>query len=386
MSIAIVAVGYNRPDSMQQLLKSIEEAHYENDSVDLVVSIDKGNNQKEIVAVAEKVKWPYGEKVIRAFPERQGLRNHILQCGDLTEKYDAVVVLEDDLLVSKAYYKFVRSAIEYYGQEDCVAGISLYAYSANEFSFTPFIPAFNGYDTYLLQVAQSWGQCWTKKMWERFRAWEYADAAELPLGEYMPKRIFNWGKTSWKKNYMAYLALNNLFFVYPYHSYSTNRSERGEHRNNTSNDFQVALVEQCSEWRFAPVDRAVRYDVFYDRIGIEERLKYGDKRVCLDMYGLKNDFSGFDILISAKERPYHVIEEIGLVYRPIEQNCITREKGRGLYIYDLHKCSVSKRMKRNDNYRSSFDYICLTYRRSLKYGLYGVKKYVVRFFSKLQWR
>ena len=60
-TIAIVAVGYNRPDSIEQLLTSLMRADYAGDRVDLVVSLDKGQRQQEIVAVAEKLEWPHGE-------------------------------------------------------------------------------------------------------------------------------------------------------------------------------------------------------------------------------------------------------------------------------------------------------------------------------------
>ena len=83
MKYAIVAVGYNRPDSMETLLNSINLAENIENNVDIVISIDKGERQGEIVDVSEKFKWKYGEKIIRAFPERQGLRNHIIQCGKI---------------------------------------------------------------------------------------------------------------------------------------------------------------------------------------------------------------------------------------------------------------------------------------------------------------
>lgn len=131
MNIAIITVGYNRPDSMQQLLNTVVNADYENDKVDLIISIDKGERQSEIIRVAENIKWSYGEKKIRAFSERQGLRNHIIQCGDMTEYYDAVVVLEDDLMVSKYYYTYVKQALAFYCDDCKIAGISLYKHQTH---------------------------------------------------------------------------------------------------------------------------------------------------------------------------------------------------------------------------------------------------------------
>lgn len=57
MDIAVITVGYNRPDSMQQLLNTVVNADYENDKVDLIISIDKGERQSEIIKVAENIKW-----------------------------------------------------------------------------------------------------------------------------------------------------------------------------------------------------------------------------------------------------------------------------------------------------------------------------------------
>ena len=157
MKYAIVAVGYNRPDSIEQLLKSLLNANYAGDQVDLVVSLDKGQRQQEIVTVAEKMSWPHGEKIVRAFPERQGLRAHIIQCGDLTEKYDAVVVLEDDLMVAPHFYSYVKQTVDRYVDDDRIAGISLYKHQTHPGVNRPFEPANNGYDVYMQQFAMSWG-------------------------------------------------------------------------------------------------------------------------------------------------------------------------------------------------------------------------------------
>ncbi len=51
-----------------------------------------------------------------------------LQCGDLTEKYDAVVVLEDDLVVAEGFMQYVVAAVEAYKNNDEIAGISLYTH------------------------------------------------------------------------------------------------------------------------------------------------------------------------------------------------------------------------------------------------------------------
>ena len=334
--IAIVAVGYNRPNSMRRLLDSLVVADYLEDKVDLIISIDKSDNQSLVIAEAEKTVWNHGERIIRPFSERQGLRSHILQCGDYSQNYDAVVVLEDDLIVSRAFYKYVKACIEKYDSCQEIAGISLYSYTVNEFCGERFVPASNGYDVYMMQIAQSWGECWTKRMWNSFRSWVDSDQELLEKGTYMPEKVFGWGKSSWKKNYMAYLARENKYFVYPYYSYSTNFVDVGTHNKKILNDFQVPLVEDKSEWLFPSFEKAIKYDTFFERIDIENIFScLNNLNVCMDLYGLKTEYNGADILYSRRQLPFRVINRIGLVLRPIEMNCVSLPGGNAIYEYDL---------------------------------------------------
>ena len=67
----------------------------------------------------------YGEKIVLCHPERLGLRRHIISCGDLTEKYGAVMILEDDLYVSPDFYNYAMRALDKYGEHPQIAGIAL---------------------------------------------------------------------------------------------------------------------------------------------------------------------------------------------------------------------------------------------------------------------
>lgn len=67
-NISIVTVGYNKPDAMMRLLNSLLVADYLGDRVDLIVRIEKGPRQAEIVKRANEFIWPFGEKRVRTFP------------------------------------------------------------------------------------------------------------------------------------------------------------------------------------------------------------------------------------------------------------------------------------------------------------------------------
>ena len=340
---AIVAVGYNRPDSIEQLLHSLLRADYAGDQVDLVVSLDKGQRQQEIVSAAEKIEWPHGEKIIRAFSERQGLRAHIIQCGDLTNKYDAVVVLEDDLMVAPHFYSYVKQAIGRYADDTHIAGISLYKHQTHPGVNRPFEPAHNGFDVYMQQFAMSWGQCWTKAMWRKFRAWyNENEGKDLSEGNILPSYISHWNKQSWLKYYMRYIVENDKYFIYPYFSLTTNASDAGEHCRIPNNDFQVSMQEGDMEYRFPSFEQAVKYDVFFERVGIEDKVfPEMEGKKLLDLYGNRLNYEGADYLISTKALPYRVVKKAQLRYRPVEMNCLMPSDGEGIYVYDLKKTATA---------------------------------------------
>ncbi len=123
--ITIVVVGYNRPEAMARILKSLAAAAYgDYTDIRLVVSIDHSGNG-EVVRTAEHFEWKYGEKQVICHPKRLGLRRHILSCGELTRKYGAVMVLEDDLYVSPDFYRYAAKTLDRYGDHPKIAGIAL---------------------------------------------------------------------------------------------------------------------------------------------------------------------------------------------------------------------------------------------------------------------
>lgn len=263
---AIVAIGYDRVDSLKRLLGSIAAAHYPaGDPIPLIISLDR-SGVEEVAAMAEAFDWPHGPKVVRLQPKRLGLREHILNCGDLSEEYGSVIVLEDDLLVSRYYYPYAEASAEFYMHDERVGGISLFHYRLNEFTNATFVPIEDGFDTYFLQVASSWGQMWTAEQWRLFRPWYEAHKHEpLTEDEGLPENVTKWRETSWKKYYIRYLALTGRYFAYPRASLSTNFADPGTHTKRRVGIYQTSLDFAARDWKFSTLDSALAiYDTYYE--------------------------------------------------------------------------------------------------------------------------
>lgn len=167
---AIVVAAYNRPASLLRLLKGLQKAHYPKHPVPLHISIDQ-SYAPDVAQVAHDFDWPYGPKEVVIHREHLGLRTHLLQCGDLTARYGAIILLEDDLYVSPEFYRFARSAIRHYTPDPKIAGISLYHYECAESTQLPFRPLEDGNDFYFIQWPSSWGLVVTDVQWGDFRKW-----------------------------------------------------------------------------------------------------------------------------------------------------------------------------------------------------------------------
>ena len=369
MNIAIVTVGYNRKDSLQRLLFSLNDAEYLDDSVDLIISLDKSNKETEIIEMVNSFCWNFGSKRVRTFPIRQGLKSHILQCGDLTKDYDAVIVLEDDLIVSKGFYSYVKQCVDFYADDDRIAGISLYSFQLVPGCLRPFVPSYSGYDVFFMSFAQSWGQCWTRKMWMNFKSWYLAQSNSLTSDGVIPDFIANWDDKSWLKYYMKYTAERGLYFVYPYVSLTTNFTESGVHNSLANSHFQVPLLNNAIEYRFPPKGKEIMYDSFMERVFTDAySFPNLSGKVIIDLYGMKTSFGNSDYLISTKNRPFYVVQQLGLCLRPQEENIIRWCQGKGIYVYDL-KRSCKKNRSFDSSVLMKYDFRAFSWKKSLNYTL-----------------
>lgn len=267
----IIVLAYNRAKALSRLLQSINKADY-HIRTSLLISIE-GDASNDVVQIAENFETKKLNKLIIRQKEKLGLRNHVIACGDLVNKYDAVIILEDDLVVDRYFYRYACDAINFYNDDESLAGVALYSHEYNEFSNLPFRPMRNGYTSYPIQLPCSWGQCWNKKQWLGFKKW-YGGKSQQDLSKILglPDQVKGWPETSWKKYFHSYIIAKDLYFMYPYESYTTNCSDfGGVHMAGGSNIHQVTLASNRRPYfsqKFCPTsNKEVSYDAFMEPNG-----------------------------------------------------------------------------------------------------------------------
>jgi hypothetical protein len=338
---AIIVPAFSRPRSLRRLLDSLNSAQYVNNPT-LVISID-GNAAPETIQIASDFRFHGGRKEIVTRSVNLGLREHLLWCGDQTERFGAAIVLEDDLVVDRQFFRFATASLEAYAVEPRLAGIALYAPRYNEFAGIPFEPCNSGTSTYFMQVPCSWGQAWTKAHWCEFRKWWASPRGQATeTSTSIPTVVRDWPVSSWKKHFARYLADANRYIAYPYQSYSSNFSDPGgTHvpRGSTSHQVPMPLPTRGHDnFNFGAFDdAAVRYDTFMEPEAswLEEVLSLQRGSLVVDFFAQKDpDLIRSKTYCLTSRRTTQAIRRFPLARHPIELN-VYDDAEEGLPFFSL---------------------------------------------------
>ncbi|HOC87071.1 MAG TPA: glycosyltransferase [Prolixibacteraceae bacterium] len=338
----IVVIAYNRPFALKRVLQSLANANYHwYSDINLIISIDGGGDKNlEVKQVANDFLWNFGRKIIITHESNLGLRNHGIFCGDLTKKYNHIIVFEEDCLVSRNFFDYSVQALKFYHEDNRIAGISLYSYNYYESFGAYFRPVSDGYDTYFMQVPSSLGQIWTKNKWLYFKEY-YKSNPQISDLDKIPDKVKKWPESSWKKFFYKYMVDKDLYFVYPQIALSTNFGDAGTHFYYDTQIYQVPVeFYQINRiYNFSLFDESLnKYDAYFE-IKPECLIQNGvmiDPDTCIDTFGSKqlNLFENKYVLSS--KNCSECILNYDDVLVPLIQNVLYQIKGNSVH-YGLHE-------------------------------------------------
>lgn len=375
---AIVIIAYNRPESLKRVLRSVKDAKYPNDNITLIISIDFWNTDNPCYNIADNFLWEFGEKKILRHETNLGLKQHVLQCGDLTQEYETVILLEDDVIVSPYFYYYAQDACSFYQHKDEVMGVGLFSHAYTGYAKLPFYPIKNGFDTYYGKWVITWGECFFKKQWKEFRQWYDLEKHQLKYRASIPSQITNWSDSSWSKYMDYYMDETDKYFVSPYEAYATNCADLGEHYQKATTAWQTSMQYGKREFSFAELDTAVRYNFFFENMDekrFRESLGILDGKLLIDLYGQCKNIEEYDYCLSIRVLDYKIIKSFALTMRPIEQNVFQNVIGDGIYLYDIKTVvKSSKKAKTEQIYKIyKYYYPFLQYYKTLAFVLCKTK-------------
>ncbi|MFA7069843.1 MAG: glycosyltransferase [Sulfurimonas sp.] len=186
MSLApIVLFTYNRLWHTKQTIEALQKNELANES-ELFIYSDGGKNEEswgKVHEVREYLKTIQGFKNITIIEQEKnlGLADSIISgVTKIVNQYGKIIVLEDDIVTSPYFLRFMNDALDFYENEEKVMTVS--GYSNIE------IPKNYKYKVYFAHISSSWGWATWKEKWNIVR-WDNEPYVELLKNNELLKRF-----------------------------------------------------------------------------------------------------------------------------------------------------------------------------------------------------
>lgn len=255
----ILVLGYRRPSHLSNVLKSLASNPEARDSI-LYIAIDGPRTDEELVLVEEcrdiALNIDGFKEVVAIFADtNMGLANSVISnVSRVLSEHSAIIVVEDDLIVSDQFLAFMNLGLEKYVGNLKVASIHGYQYPLR----------ISGNTCVFLRGADCWGWATWKNRWDSVNF--SANSLLKQLLEKNLKNRFNlFGAVpnfrmlqeqsssridSWAIRWHASMFLQNRFTLFPPRSLVLNcgLDGSGTHEG-LSNQFSNDLVSKV-EWEY----------------------------------------------------------------------------------------------------------------------------------------
>jgi len=216
----ICLFAYSRLIELKLTVESLQKNKLATES-QLFIFLDGPVDLKDKVKVTEVKKFIYTIKgfadvIIYESKLNKGLANSIISgVSKMLEKYETVIVLEDDLILATNFLCYMNQALNYYSDKKRILSISGYAFNLN-------YPRNYKYDVALSIRASSWGWATWKDRWFVID-WELSDYSSFRWN-LIKHYYFNRGGSD--LSHMLFRRINGLIdswaIRFVYHQYKHN--------------------------------------------------------------------------------------------------------------------------------------------------------------------
>lgn len=285
----IVLFVYNRPKHTQDMIEALAKNNFAKES-DVYIFSDNAKKEKDIENVRKvrtyidsiKQKNWFANVYIEKAEKNKGLAKSVINgVTKVINKYDKVIVLEDDLIPSKVFLEYMNKALDFYEKKESIWSISGYNIPIQ-------IPKNYKFDIYLGYRGCSWGWATWKDRWNTVD-WKVSDYKEFK-NNYKKRKQMNRGGPdmaqmldsqmqglcdSWAIRWCYEQSKQNKYTIYPVKSLVINQGLDGTGTHSgTTKDFDVEISERIPElYNNLPVDKEITTN-FYNKykLGIKQKI------------------------------------------------------------------------------------------------------------------
>lgn len=263
---------YNRPDKVKSLLDSLSlNSGFEN--YEYYIFSDGPKNESELpdVIKSRKIVKDFFTKIKYELVSKEknyGLSNSIINGVNFTlNKHERVIVLEDDLIVSKDFLNYMEVSLKRYFKQKKVYSISGHVFNSDVMN------SFNS--LFFLKHISSWGWGTWRDRWTSFN--KFLDKNHSLKINKENKKSFNLDNTypfskilektnkgmvdSWAIKWYYYIYINEGLSLYPYTTLINNKGFDGSGSNTLSN-YNEEIKSNSIELNFP--DKVELNELAYD--------------------------------------------------------------------------------------------------------------------------
>mmetsp|Transcript_5928 Transcript_5928/g.13713 ORF Transcript_5928/g.13713 Transcript_5928/m.13713 type:complete len:1279 (-) Transcript_5928:130-3966(-) len=269
-SFTIVILTMDRLHSLQRLVRSLMDEDCQYGHLQMVVNIEIHVDMPkdgataswlETIRWASNLSWPYGDVKTVVAKENLGLRDSWFNAWRPKGTIERAIILEDDVEVSKLWYRWVNRAYDAFGQNPNVAGFSL-----QRQDLIPLTDrkqrrkggiSDNGNEPFLYNLLGSIGFAPTARIWREFVEWTdcaLCNDVDVSVDGLITSGWYRRDKkkrSMWEQHLVYYMYHQDLYCLYQFPSNITlglasHWKEQGEHFTGKASPSH-GLVEDPSE-------------------------------------------------------------------------------------------------------------------------------------------
>jgi hypothetical protein len=261
----IILFCYNRHDKVIEVIKNLQENYLAKDS-ELFVFCDGPKSEKDLIEVRkthevlDKISG-FKNVVIEKRSLNFGLANSVIYgVNKVLEKHQKLIVLEDDIIVSKSFLKFMNEALDFYENDEKLFSICAFNFDSNLYKKRQYLE-----DVFFVKKrGSSWGWATWKNRWQKvnFDITDYEifknNKAQIKLfnqygsnlSEMLERHMLN-KIDSWFIRVTYHQFRNNLGTIFPVKSLAKNIGfdGLGTHKDNNMSLNEKDISLKC-EWNF----------------------------------------------------------------------------------------------------------------------------------------
>ena len=302
VKLRVIILTYHRPRALQTLLAHVTALELDGDLAALEIFIDRsketGEYDQNTFKVAQEFDWSGGRTRVHVWGDHVGLYGQWVDSWrPEVGSQEIALVLEDDVVVSRFAWRWLRAVHQHYGHMTNLQGYTLQSEEVYNAKLTGWqrrlmpLKVSGAEPTFLYRVVGSWGFSPHPVWWPLFQDWFHAARRNQSFHPYvwhtahkleMTKLYKNFEirgmeDSMWTMWYVYFTHEHNLLCVYnnlprvldsAQACLAVHRAEPGLHFQGKPNNNQANLLHQWKEEfvEFSNTTPVIGYDGTYIRV------------------------------------------------------------------------------------------------------------------------